>query len=415
MNKIVVYTCISGQYDNLIEPLFVSKGVDYVCFTDQSFYSTIWQIRPIPEELNNLSQVKKQRYIKVNAHKYLSDYETSVWVDANITIKGDMNYLINICKWSLSTITVPKHPIRSCIYEEAKAVIQYNKDKNEVVQPQILKYKQEGFPENYGMVQTGIMFRKHNDPKCIKLMETWWNEIEQHSHRDQLSFNYAVWKTGIGFNYIDKNIFSSEWFQLGNKHSYHQPTLIKQQQQNNAIGKIYYSVPFNSQKNIGMYYNDFINLLPNDNDYAAFFDADTIVTTPDYGCLIEQVIKEHPEYDMFTCYTNRVNCPWQIHPLVDRSNNDMVYHMNFGKGLKELNKNKIIDVTNNSLFSGMFFIVKKSSWKRIGGAITKGMLGVDNDIHQKIKKHGLKFGLITGMYIYHWYRNDNSKNIEHLK
>ena len=243
-------------------------------------------------------------------------------------------------------------------------------------------------------------------------MECWWGEIEQHSHRDQLSFNYAVWKTKVNFNYIDKNIFTSDWFQLGNKHSY-QPNLIKQQQVNN--GKIYYSVPFNCQKNIGVYYNNFINLLPNDNDYAAFFDADTIITTPDYGCLIDKVIKEHPEYDMFTCYTNRVFCPWQVHPDVDRNSNDMVYHMNFGKHLKNVNENKIKDVTNNSLFSGMFFIVKKSAWKKIGGAITKGMLGVDNDIHAKIKKHGLKFGLITGMYIYHWYRNNNFNSINHLK
>ena len=56
-----------------------------------------------------------------------------------------------------------------------------------------------------------------------------------------------------------------------------------------------------------VYYNEFINLLPNDNDYAAFFDADTIVTTPDYGCLIDKVIKEHPDIDMFTCYTNRLD------------------------------------------------------------------------------------------------------------
>ena len=178
---------------------------------------------------------------------------------------------------------------------------------------------------------------------------------------------------------------------------------------------IYYSIPFNSQKNIGMYYNEFIKIIPNDNDYACFFDANTITTTSDYGCLIEQVITENPDIDMFTCYTNRVGCEWQIAPNVNKQTNDIAYHVEFGKHLKNENTNKIKDVTNNNLFSGVFFIVKKSSWKRIGGAITKGMLGVDNDIHQKIKKHGLKFGLITGMYIYHWYRNDNSKNIEHLK
>ena len=44
------------------------------------------------------------------------------------------------------------------------------------------------------MVQSGVIFRKHNDPNCIKLMECWANELQFKSHRDQLSFNYAVGK-----------------------------------------------------------------------------------------------------------------------------------------------------------------------------------------------------------------------------
>ena len=78
MNKTVVYTCISGQYDILKDPLFISKDVDYVCFTDQPFYSTIWQIKPIPTELDYLTPVKKQRCIKINPHKFLPEYDISV-------------------------------------------------------------------------------------------------------------------------------------------------------------------------------------------------------------------------------------------------------------------------------------------------------------------------------------------------
>ena len=66
--KKVVYTCISGQYDILTDPVFINKEFDYVCFTDQPFYSEVWQIRPIPEELNSLSQVKKQRIVKRFVH-----------------------------------------------------------------------------------------------------------------------------------------------------------------------------------------------------------------------------------------------------------------------------------------------------------------------------------------------------------
>ena len=36
-------------------------------------------------------------------------------------------------------------------------------------------------------------------------MEKWWDEIKNYSYRDQLSFNYAMWKTGIKNKYISKS------------------------------------------------------------------------------------------------------------------------------------------------------------------------------------------------------------------
>ena len=63
----------------------------------------------------------------------------------------------------------------------------------------------------------------------------------------------------------------------------------------------------------------------------------------------------------------------------------------------------------------MLFIVKKSAWDKIGGAKKTGMLAVDNDIHAKIKKNRLKFGLIKGLYVYHWYRGGDKNNNKHLK
>ena len=47
---------------------------------------------------------------------------------------------------------------------------------------------------------------KHNQKDVIKAMEMWWDEIENGSRRDQLSFNYAAWKTKTGFNWIKQDI-----------------------------------------------------------------------------------------------------------------------------------------------------------------------------------------------------------------
>ena len=44
-------------------------------------------------------------------------------------------------------------------------------------------------------------------------METWFNELKDNSHRDQLSFNYALWKNSdVKIKYLDKFIYKSKYF-----------------------------------------------------------------------------------------------------------------------------------------------------------------------------------------------------------
>lgn len=214
-NKKVIYTCITGNYEPLDDPFVISSGFDYVCFTDSNtIKSDIWKIRPIPSELNGLSAVKKQRCIKVNAHKYLSEYDLSIWVDGSVKLKGDANQFIEEkCGDSSISIFVPKHPSRNCIYDEMNTCIRMKKDTAEHIEPQRKRYLAEGFPKKYGLVQSNIMVRRHNSPDCIKVMTAWWAEIEKGSHRDQLSFNYAMWKNqDVKMAYLDKTTCCSKWF-----------------------------------------------------------------------------------------------------------------------------------------------------------------------------------------------------------
>ena len=56
-------------------------------------------------------------------------------------------------------------------------------------------------------IEGALIVRKHNEKECVYLMEQWWEQIKNYSHRDQLSFNYVLWKTGkkiifSGFNNV---------------------------------------------------------------------------------------------------------------------------------------------------------------------------------------------------------------------
>jgi hypothetical protein len=223
LNKRVIYTCITGNYEALVPLTNHQSDFDYICFTDNpNLTSDFWKFRPIPQELKTLSSVKQQRLIKICPHKYLSEYEESIWIDGNINVIGDINEFIKTqCNDIDKTIFIPKHPSRNCVDEEIKACLYFKKDTLENMAPQINKYKSENYPINNGMVQTGIMIRKHNEQCCIEVMELWKDELVKHSHRDQLSFNYALWKTNNNktLKYLDKSLFNSKYFNCYHVHN----------------------------------------------------------------------------------------------------------------------------------------------------------------------------------------------------
>ena len=198
MNKKVIYTCIIGDYDTLKEPLIKTKGWDYICFTDQEFKSDTWKIIKVGK-----SDVKEQRKKKIFNKFILDDYRASIWVDGSIYINTDLDeFVYQNCD---SEFSLMKHPSRDCIYKEAAAVLMLGKDKYEIVTNQTHAYQAEGFPFNQGMVATGVMYRKHTED-VKTFCKHWWKQVDEYSHRDQLSFNYVDWFFPINYRTFSFNI-----------------------------------------------------------------------------------------------------------------------------------------------------------------------------------------------------------------
>lgn len=209
---IIVYTCITGQYDVLKEVENVEDGIEYICFTDQKIKSKTWKIMEIPKYLNLLSKAQKARCIKILPHLFLPESSISVWVDGSIQVRGNIHEFIS--NNFNGYFSVSKHPHRDCVYDESIAVLTRSKDEPKKVVNQVLKYKGENYPPKYGMVQTGILIRRHSDVECIKISENWWKEVLLGSVRDQLSFNYSIWKKPVMINTFEPTVFSSKYFQL---------------------------------------------------------------------------------------------------------------------------------------------------------------------------------------------------------
>ncbi|MCK9152227.1 DUF616 domain-containing protein [Methanobacterium alcaliphilum] len=162
-------------------------------------------------ENSNLDKIKKARKYKILPHRYLEEYDQSLWVDGNFMILNDINKFIKKFAKQTSMMCIA-HPDRECIYEEAEVCIKVKKDSEEIISKQINKYSLEKYPPNNGLIASGILYRKHNDPQVIKLMEDWWKEVKLHSRRDQLSYNYVCWKNRFHYDECDLLYWNNKYF-----------------------------------------------------------------------------------------------------------------------------------------------------------------------------------------------------------
>lgn len=215
--KTVVYTCITGGYDTLCHvPPSNNPNVDFICFTDKEPDLTEgWTIKPIPDEFKDVPKKKVQRMVKICPHRFLGEYDVSLWIDGNIQMLKDPSDFIRMHDLRRYPFYTRKHPGRDCIYEEGYAVMKMGKDSPENIKNQLKEYVKEKYPEHYGLVESNIILRRHNDPRCIILDNMWANQVLTKSHRDQLSFNYCMWKTGVEIGFLDvKNLLKNDFFKI---------------------------------------------------------------------------------------------------------------------------------------------------------------------------------------------------------
>ena len=211
--KTVIYTCLTGGYDELLVPDFINPNCDYVCLTDnekliKKAYLGPWKIEKL--QFFKLDNGKNNRWHKMHPHLLFPNYENSIYIDANVNFKTDkiFEYIRNLpdnCFIALS-----RHHKRDCIYDEAKYISELKLDKPEIVNSLMEKYRTEGFPEHFGLAENNVIFRYHNRSECIKLMDEWWNIYLEYSRRDQLSLFYLFWKNNINFAFFSSIPFKKD-------------------------------------------------------------------------------------------------------------------------------------------------------------------------------------------------------------
>jgi len=199
----IVYTVIIDNYDKLkIPKIKGNKDLRLVCFSDCIDKNPYWEILPV-EKLED--ETKTARYYKINSHKFFDD-DIIIFLDGKYQILGDV---VELSKKLIHgyNIALRKHDDRDCIYAEKDYMVSDKRriyDNPSIMDNQMKIYKDEGFPEHFGLNNTSFIIRRNNND-VKKFNELWWYNVSNYSKRDQLSFDYVRWKTGIKVNSFSKS------------------------------------------------------------------------------------------------------------------------------------------------------------------------------------------------------------------
>jgi len=233
--KVVVYSCVTGGHDKVSQTVLKSCGLpdnqtDFVLFSDrpdlvasgagQTFRlpggHLTWQILPVIYQ-HPTSDTRTARWHKINSHLSVPDYDASIWIDGSQRIKA-VNLRTELAEPYFASpesqtqpIAAFRHPDRACVYQEAAACMSLEKDSPDTLRRQAQSYQDEGYPLNNGLVETACVLRR-NSPAVVRFNTLWWQQVENFSRRDQVSFNYVAWKTGIDYGRIEGQRDESRFF-----------------------------------------------------------------------------------------------------------------------------------------------------------------------------------------------------------
>ncbi len=206
MTRYVVYTVLTGGYEDILQPLVTDERFDYILFSND-FKNTrigVWQVRPIPLVVEEKDNKRLSRYPKSHPETLLRDYVASLYIDANIQIADKWVYdrVIELFEKGVEFAGIKLNiSKRDCIYEHTIDMCIMGVEHDYVAIRQCHELQKRGFPQHYGLNENNVIYRRHTE-HMKKADEEWWWWITNFSSRDQFSYMYCLWKHKIEREYI---------------------------------------------------------------------------------------------------------------------------------------------------------------------------------------------------------------------
>jgi SAM-dependent methyltransferase len=213
--RLVVVSAIFGGRD---APLPIPAGLDIteaVLFTDcvSPKDAPGWRVVTCDKAADPRLAARRVKTLALE----LVDSEVLLWIDGRIRLTGvPLRRLVTEALEEAELAGFP-HPWRRCAYAEALECGTLGLAPVDALADQAAAYRDEGLPENAGLWNTMVLARR-NTPAMRELGRCWWEEIQRHTVRDQVSLPYLLWRDGIRPGELGPDVYregSSPYFDRG--------------------------------------------------------------------------------------------------------------------------------------------------------------------------------------------------------
>ncbi len=206
--EIIVYTCVTGGYDELPDVTADSERIRFVCFLEGTKRggASGWEIRPSAAPPRLTSGHDVNRYHKLFAHRVLPEARYSIYLDGNIRYLGEYGELVRRIRDEEAAFGAFRHPDRRSLAEEVMACERLGKlDAFDLgrVDEQLALYAAEGLDPSLPITANYLIVRDHAHPALPTMSALWWSQLFEFAKRDQLSSSYALWKTDLPWVFLD--------------------------------------------------------------------------------------------------------------------------------------------------------------------------------------------------------------------
>jgi hypothetical protein len=175
---------------------------------------------------------------------------------------------------------------------------------------------------------------------------------------------------------------------------------------------IYFFNPYSFEKKLFQAYDMYMDLIKSD-DWACFTDGDTCFFENNFGHQVKSYIEKYPDTGLFTSYSSRCAYSYMVPKDTNQDSDSIRYHRQRSAEIYNRLDGQVKEIDNH--IAGHLICIKKSTWQTIRQELLKvidgaNLLGVDTQISNEIRAHGLKIRLMRGIYLFHYYRLLEGRN-----